>query len=107
MTGGNPEVRFDKRLTLLTFTFDIQPLDQWSNGLMVQWTHGPNFNAMLCSNLQIEWDWDGIYYECWYWIFSCPGSSIPDLGHWVSATLELLAALAALYLTLVTDWMPL
>ena len=37
---------------------------------MVQWTHGPHFNAMLYSNLQIGWDWDGIYYEYWYWIFS-------------------------------------
>ena len=36
---------------------------------MVQWSHGSHFNAMLCSNLQIGWDWDGIYYEYWYWIF--------------------------------------
>ena len=24
-----------------------------------------------------------------FWIFSCPGSSIPDLDQWVSPTLEL------------------
>ena len=41
MTGGAPEVRSDKSLTLLTFdilhmTFDIQPMDQWTNGPMDQ-----------------------------------------------------------------------
>ena len=53
MTGGAPEVRSDKSLTLLTFcirhstidtfhlTFDIQPMDQWTNGRMVLWTNGP------------------------------------------------------------------
>ena len=37
MTGGTPEVRSDKSLTLLTF--DIQPMDQWTNGPMDQWTN--------------------------------------------------------------------
>ena len=45
MTGGTPEVRSDKSLTLLTFG----PMDQWINGLieqltngqMDQWSHGP------------------------------------------------------------------
>ena len=36
MTGGTPEVRSDKSLTLLTF--DIQPMDQWTNSPMDQWT---------------------------------------------------------------------
>ena len=44
MTGGTPEVRSDKSLTSLTF--DIQPMDQWTdgpwnNGTMDQWTNGP------------------------------------------------------------------
>ena len=38
MTGGTPEVRSDKNLTLLTF--DIQPIDQWTNSPMVQWSNG-------------------------------------------------------------------
>ena len=46
------------------------PLEQSTNDPMVKWTHGPHFNAMLYSNLQIGWDWDRIYYEYWYWIFS-------------------------------------
>ena len=25
--------------------------------------------TQCCSNVQIGWDWDGIYYEYWYWIF--------------------------------------
>ena len=37
MTGGTPEVRSDKSLTLLTFG----PMDQWTNGPMDQWTNGP------------------------------------------------------------------
>ena len=51
LTGGTPEVRSDKSLTLLTFdisflTFDILhstngPMDQWTNGPMDQWTNGP------------------------------------------------------------------
>ena len=75
MTGGTPEVRSDKRLTLLTFNIykvrsngPMVQLDQWTNGPleqstndpMVQWTHGPHFNAMLYSNLQIGWDWPKI-----------------------------------------------
>ena len=35
MTGGTLEIRSDKSLTLLTF--DIQPMDQWTNGPMEQW----------------------------------------------------------------------
>ena len=46
MTGGTLEVSSDISLTLLTFeirflTFDIQPMDQWTNGTMEQWTNGP------------------------------------------------------------------
>ena len=53
MTGGAPEARSDKSLTLLTFgiwhlmfdiwhiTYDIQPMDLWTNGPMDQWTNGP------------------------------------------------------------------
>ena len=26
---------------ILHFTFDMQPMDQWTNGLMDQWTNGP------------------------------------------------------------------
>ena len=37
MTGGTPEERSDKSLTLLTFG----PMDQWTNGPMDQWTNGP------------------------------------------------------------------
>ena len=37
MTGGTPEVRSDKNLTLLTF--DIQPMDQWTNGAVEQWSN--------------------------------------------------------------------
>ena len=37
MTGGTPEVRSDKSLTLLTFGL----MDQWINGPMDQWTNGP------------------------------------------------------------------
>ena len=40
MTGGTPEVRFDKNLTLLTFDL-FGPMDQWTNGPMDQWTSGP------------------------------------------------------------------
>ena len=40
ITGGTLEVRSDKSLTLLTF--DIQPMDKWTNGPfigpMVQWS---------------------------------------------------------------------
>ena len=44
MIGGTPEVRSDKSLTLLTF--DIWhstngPMDQLSNGPIVQWTNEP------------------------------------------------------------------
>ena len=39
MTGGTPELRSDKSLSLLTF--DIQPMDRWTNGPMDQWTNGP------------------------------------------------------------------
>ena len=52
MNGGTPDVHSDKSLTLLTF--DIQPMDQWTNspmdygqmdqwisGTMEQWTNGP------------------------------------------------------------------
>ena len=40
ITGGTPEVRSDKSLILLTFdiwflTFDIPPMDQWSNGPII------------------------------------------------------------------------
>ena len=38
MTGKTPEVCSDKSLTL---TFDIQPMDQWTNGPMDKWTNGP------------------------------------------------------------------
>ena len=52
MTGGTPEVRSDKSLTLMTFGRDKWtngpmdqwnngPMDQWSNGPMDQWSHGP------------------------------------------------------------------
>ena len=37
MTGGTPEVRSDKSLTLMTFG----PMDQRTNGIMDQWTNGP------------------------------------------------------------------
>ena len=46
MTGGTPEVRSDKSLTLMTFNIgpiDQQtngPMDQWTNGLMDQWING-------------------------------------------------------------------
>ena len=46
MTGGTPEVRSDKSLTLLTWTngpMDQRtngPMDQWSNGPMDRWTNG-------------------------------------------------------------------
>ena len=45
MRVGTPEVHSDKDLTLLTF--DIwhsanRPMDQWSNGPMVQWWHSAN-----------------------------------------------------------------
>ena len=33
MTGGTPEVRSDKSLTLLTFG----PMDQWINGILEHW----------------------------------------------------------------------
>ena len=49
MTGGTPEVRSDKILTLMTFNIQhstnglmdqwtIGPMDQWFNGQMDQWT---------------------------------------------------------------------
>ena len=52
MTGGTPEVRSDKSLTLMTFYFRHStngpmdqrtngPMDQWTNGPMDQWTNGP------------------------------------------------------------------
>ena len=52
MTGGTPEVRSDKSLTLMTFNIQHStngpmnqrtngPMDQWTNGLMDQWTNGP------------------------------------------------------------------
>ena len=56
MTGGAPEVRSDKSLTLLTFDIRHQtkamdqwtngpmtngPMDQWANWPMGQWTNGP------------------------------------------------------------------
>ena len=52
MTGGTPEVRSDKSLTLLTFNiwhstnspmdqWTIGPMDQWTNEPMDQWTNGP------------------------------------------------------------------
>ena len=42
ITGGTPEVRSDKSLTLLTFDFFyIQTMDQWTNGPMVKWSNGP------------------------------------------------------------------
>ena len=52
MTGGTPEVRFDKSLTLMTFKIRYStngpmdqrtngPMDQWTNGLMDQWTNEP------------------------------------------------------------------
>ena len=37
MTGGTLEVRYDKRFLYST----NGPMDQWSNGPMVQWTNGP------------------------------------------------------------------
>ena len=51
MTGVAPEVRSDKSLALLTFdvqfftfyilhmTFDIKPMDRWTNGPMDQLTN--------------------------------------------------------------------
>ena len=41
MTGGTPEVRSNKSLTLMNLTFDIQLMDQWTNGPMDQGTNGP------------------------------------------------------------------
>ena len=52
MTGGTPEVRSDKRLTLMTFNIGHSingpmdqrtngPMDQWTNGQVDQWTNGP------------------------------------------------------------------
>ena len=44
MTGGTPEVRSEKSLTLLTFNIwhSINgPMDQWTNGPMDQLTNGP------------------------------------------------------------------
>ena len=45
MTGGTPEVRSDKSLTLLTFgltdKWNNGIIDQWTNGPMVQWTNEP------------------------------------------------------------------
>ena len=46
----------------------IGALEQSTNDPMVQWTHGPQLNAMLYSNLQIGWDWDGIFQDYWCWI---------------------------------------
>ena len=40
MTGGTPEVRSDKRLTLMTFNIRYSTMDQWTNGPMDQWTNG-------------------------------------------------------------------
>ena len=39
MTGGTMEVRSDESLTLLTF--DIEPMDQYTNIPMDQLTNGP------------------------------------------------------------------
>ena len=50
MTGGTPEVRSDKSLTLMTFNIQYStngpmdqrtngPMDQWTNGLMEKWTN--------------------------------------------------------------------
>ena len=39
MTGGPPEVRSEKLLSLMPF--DFQPIDQWTNGQMDQWSNGP------------------------------------------------------------------
>ena len=49
-------------------------MEQWTIGAINQRCSGPMdpwtaLKAMLRSNLQIRWDWDGIYYEYWYWIF--------------------------------------
>ena len=52
ITGGTPDVRSDKSLTLMTFNIPHSnngpmdqrnngPMDQWTNGLMDQWTNGP------------------------------------------------------------------
>ena len=52
MTGGTPEVRSDKSLTLMTINIRHitngpmnqranGPMDQWTNGPMDQWTKGP------------------------------------------------------------------
>ena len=52
MTGGTPELRSDKSLTLMTFNIQHSnngptdqringPMDQWTNGTMDQWTNGP------------------------------------------------------------------
>ena len=44
MTGGTPEVRSDKSLTLVTFNIQHStkgPMDQWTNGPMDQWINGP------------------------------------------------------------------
>ena len=43
MTGGTPEVRSDKSLTLVTFNIRHStngPMDQQTNGPMDQWTNG-------------------------------------------------------------------
>ena len=40
MTGGNPEVRSDF-IDIWYLTFDIQPMDQWTNGPMVHWSNEP------------------------------------------------------------------
>ena len=43
MTGGTPEVRSDKSLTLMTFNIQHStngPMDQQTNGPMDQWTNG-------------------------------------------------------------------
>ena len=52
MTGGTPEVRSDKSLTLKTLNIQHStngpmdqrtngPMDQWTNGPMDQWNNGP------------------------------------------------------------------
>ena len=44
MTGGTPEVRSDKSVTLMTFNIRHStngPMDQRTNGLRNQWTNGP------------------------------------------------------------------
>ena len=43
MTGGTPEARSDKSLTLMTFNIRHStngPMDQQTNGPMDQWTNG-------------------------------------------------------------------